>query len=65
MKIAEINNMNDEDLTQKLSGLREQVRDMRFRIYSKEVKNNHQMKVVKRDIARILTVLTQRQELKK
>lgn len=57
MKIQEIRKMNENELKRKLATLREQVRDLQFKIHSKEVKNNHQLKTLKKDIARILTTL--------
>lgn len=59
MKMKELQNMSATELQRQLSALREQFRDLRFRIKSKEVKNNHQLKVVRSDIARILTILNQ------
>lgn len=57
MKIKELKTMEETQLRKHLAGLREQVRDMSFKIHSKEVKNNHLLKVVKKDIARVLTLL--------
>lgn len=57
MKITEIRQMPVKELHRQLASLREQLRTMRFKTYSKEVKNNHQIAEVRKDIARILTVL--------
>jgi|GEM_PF-2532194 len=57
MKITEIRKLKPEELSRRLANLREQARDMAFKIHSKEVKNHHQLKNLKLDIARILTVL--------
>lgn len=57
MKIKELRAMNRAELDRMLSSLREQVRDLSFKLHSREVKNNHMVKVVKRDIARILTLI--------
>lgn len=59
MKIKEIRSMNKNELIKNLATMREQVRDLRFKIHSKEVKNSHQLKSVRRDIARILTLLNE------
>ncbi len=59
MKIAELKAMGRNELVKQLASLREQVRDLRFRIHSQEVKNNHKLNVVKKDIARILTILNE------
>lgn len=57
MTIKEIRTIGSAELIKQLASLREQVRDLRFKIHSKEVKNNHVLSNVRRDIARILTVL--------
>lgn len=57
MKIQDIQKMSEGELRKNLAALREQVRDVQFKIHSKEVKNNHTLSVIKKDIARILTVL--------
>lgn len=57
MKIKELKAMAPQELSKQLATLREQIRDLRFKTFSKEVKNNHQLKVIRKDIARILTIL--------
>ncbi len=60
MKMKEIRNMNEAELKKQLSTLREQIRDVSFKIHSREVKNNHMLSVIKKDIARILTLMNQK-----
>lgn len=57
MTIKELTAKNQPELYKLLASLREQARDLSFKIASKEVKNNHKLKAVKKDIARILTIL--------
>lgn len=57
--MKELKAMNKNELAKQLANLREQVRDLRFKIHSKEVKNSHQLTAVRKDIARILTLLKQ------
>lgn len=57
MKIQEIRKKTEEDLQKLLAELKENVRDLRFKIASKEIKNHQLMRRAKKDIARILTVL--------
>ena len=52
--------MGEGEMQKLLASLREQVRDLNFKIHSKEVKNNHLLIAVKKDIARILTFINQR-----
>lgn len=59
MKMKELRAQNENELVKQLATLREQVRDLRFKIHSKEVKNSHELKVAKTDIARILTILNE------
>ncbi|OGE74238.1 MAG: 50S ribosomal protein L29 [Candidatus Doudnabacteria bacterium RIFCSPLOWO2_02_FULL_42_9] len=57
MKMKELENMTPNELTRQLGVLREQVRDLTFKIHSREVKNNHMLKNIRQDIARILTFI--------
>lgn len=59
MKINELKTLSVPQLHKQLASLREQLRTMRFKTYGKEVKNNHHLNEVRKDIARILTVLNQ------
>ena len=60
MKIKELRTMNEIQLHKELAVLREKVRDLNFKIHSKEVKNYHELNGVRKDIARILTVLNKK-----
>lgn len=57
MKIKELRTLSKAELQKQLTAMHEQMRDLSFKIHSREVKNNHLLKVVKKDIARILTVI--------
>lgn len=59
MNFKELKTMNENELMRQLSSLREQVRDLTFKIHSREVKNSHTLKVLKQDIARILTLINE------
>ncbi len=60
MKPQEIRKKSEEDLQRLLGELKEQVRNFRFKIASKEVKNHQLLRIAKKDIARILTILKER-----
>ncbi|MBX4204722.1 MAG: 50S ribosomal protein L29 [Candidatus Doudnabacteria bacterium] len=62
MNTKELRAQNENELVRQLATLREQVRDLKFKIHSKEVKNSHQLKNVRQDIARILTILNEKSE---
>ena len=57
MKIKELKTMGKPELIKQLATLREQVRDLSFKVHSREVKNNHTIKVIKKDVARLLTLI--------
>ncbi len=57
MKMKELQAMTDAERNRLLATLREQVRDLTFKIHSKEVKNSHVLNNAKKDIARILTLI--------
>lgn len=57
MKMKELQAMGSEELQKMLATLREQVRDTGFKIRSKEIKSHQTLKVLKKDIARILTLI--------
>lgn len=60
MKIAEIRKKSDQDLQKTLAELREEVRGLRFKIGSKEVKNHQMLRHAKKNVARVLTILKER-----
>jgi len=60
MKMKELKNLGMNELTKQLATLREQARDIKFKVRSREVKNSHTLKNVKQDIARILTLMNQK-----
>ena len=57
MKIREIKEMTAKQITEKLSELRAQVRDIRFKVASQQAKNVRELRNNKKTIARLLTVL--------
>lgn len=60
MKMKELRVLSQNELHKQLAAMREQVRDLSFKIHSREVKNNHMLNVVKKDIARILTLINEK-----
>jgi ribosomal protein L29 len=61
MKTKELEKISRPELIKQLSAMREKLRDMKFRIHSKEVKNLHELKNMHKDIARILTIINKKQ----
>lgn len=64
MKMSEIRKKTEEELQKILAELQENVRDTRFKIASKEIKNHQLLHLLRKDIARILTVLNEKKVLK-
>lgn len=60
MKTKELEKISRPELIKQLSAMREKLRDMKFRIHSKEVKNLHELKNMRKDIARILTIINKK-----
>lgn len=61
MKIKELRRLSLSELQKKLIESREKLRDLRFKIASKQVKNIREIREIKKTIARILTLLKQSQ----
>lgn len=59
MKIKEIREKSKEELKIMLKENREAARKVRFDMATKQVKNTREYRNMKRDIARILTLITQ------
>ena len=57
MKIKEIREKNNNELKKNLVELRNKSTKMRFDISAKQVKNHREARKVKKNIARILTIL--------
>lgn len=59
MKIAEIRKFNTSELAAKSTELREEIVEMKRRLYMGEVQNTRSIRVKRRDLARIMTVLSE------
>lgn len=60
MKIAELRKLEIKDLNKKLAELRNKSRELRFSIANNQLKNVRELRVIKKDIAKILTVLNEK-----
>ncbi len=61
MKPAEIRELSTEDLNTKLDESRSELFNLRFQMATSQLDNTARVKIVKKDIARILTELRARQ----
>jgi len=61
MKAAELRNFSIEELKKKEQDLRKELFNLRFQLAKGELQNVKRIKAVKKDIARILTIITEKQ----
>lgn len=59
MKIAEIRKLSTAELTVESSKLREEITELRRRLYLGEIQNNRTIRIKRKDLARMLTVLSE------
>jgi large subunit ribosomal protein L29 len=59
MKIKEIREKNENELKKDLIELRNKMTKMRFDISGKQLKNHREIRVAKKEIARVLTVFSE------
>ncbi len=60
MKALEVRAKSDDELKSELAGLKKEALNLRFQQASGQLENTARRKLVRRDIARIMTVLEQR-----
>ena len=61
MKAYEIRNLSEQDINQKLEEASEELFNLRFQLAIGQVKDPNRITAVRRDIARMKTVLRERQ----
>ncbi|MBA3757752.1 50S ribosomal protein L29 [Candidatus Saccharibacteria bacterium] len=57
MKIVEVRKLSTDQLTKQSSSLRDEIVELRRRLYSGEVQNVRVIRTKRKDLARVLTVL--------
>lgn len=62
MKVQEIRKIDTEKLQTRLGELRQKTRELRFNIANNQLKNVREARVAKKDIAKIMTVLKERDQ---
>ena len=60
MKAAEIRELNSAELNEKLSDLKAELFNLRFQHAINQLDNPHKIADVKKDIARVMTVITEK-----
>ncbi len=61
MRASDVNDMTNGELNQKLSELKEELFNLRFQLATGQLDNTSRIKLVRKDIARVKTVLRERQ----
>ncbi|WP_071028095.1 50S ribosomal protein L29 [Peptoniphilus raoultii] len=61
MKVKEIRQMSSEDLQKKADDLKSELFNLRFRLATGQLDNPQSIKMVKKDIARVKTIIRERQ----
>ena len=59
MKVVEIRKLSTQQLATEQTKLREEISEMRRRLYSGEVQNVRALRAKRKDLARVLTVLSE------
>lgn len=59
MKASELRELSVEELQEKLKSLKEELFNLRFQLAINQLENPMRIKAVKKDIARVQTVMTQ------
>jgi len=62
MKAKELRELTDEELKQKLTSLKEELFNLRKSIYTATLEKPHRIREIRKDIARILTILNERKK---
>ncbi len=60
MKVAELRELAVEELQRKEQDLRKELFNLRFQQATGEIENPMRIRAIRRDIARVLTVITER-----
>ncbi|MGA9406169.1 MAG: 50S ribosomal protein L29 [Bacteroidota bacterium] len=60
MKTFEIRDLSDSELVKRIADEKESLAHMKFQQATKQIDNTAQLKLIRRDIARMMTMLNQR-----
>jgi large subunit ribosomal protein L29 len=60
MKVEEFRKLSDDELSQREQDLKEEYFNLRFQFFTGQLENTARMKVIRRDIARVITLLRER-----
>ncbi len=60
MKSQEIRDLTEEEIIRKLNELKENLFKLKVKLSTKQLEKTHQIKFIKKDIARMLTILNEK-----
>ena len=60
-KVGELRNLDDAELTTKLREAKEELFNLRFQVATGQLENHGRLRAVRKDIARIYTILRERE----
>ena len=61
MKTKEIRAFGDEELKKRLEAARKELLELRFKAATKQLKNHRELPMLKKDIARLKTIVRERE----
>jgi large subunit ribosomal protein L29 len=61
MQASEIRDMNEAEIHQHIGDYKKELFNLRFQLATRKLKNHGRIQVVRRDVARLLTVLRERE----
>ena len=61
MKVEEIRALSSEELVRQVEAAHRELFDLRFRLATKQLVNHRQVRKVKKDIARLKTIMRERE----
>jgi len=61
LKLKEFRDMNDEDLKKELEDTHQEMFNLRFRVATKQLVNHRELRRVKKKVARLKTLLAERE----
>ena len=61
MKVEEIRALNSEELVRQLEAARKELFDLRFRLATRQLVNHREIRRVKKEIARMKTIMRERE----
>jgi len=60
MKVKEIRLKNETELQRDLAAMQEKIRELRFKLHSQELKNPKELHKLRKDIAKVQTILKEK-----